>query len=89
MAKEFHLTVLSPTKSLYNGKVVSLVAPAALGYLGILADHAPLIAGLKKGKIMIKESSGGDVLLETQTRGFLEVKNNNVTIILDRPSGVC
>ena len=88
MAKKFHLTVLTPLKQLYDGDVASLVAPAALGYLGILADHAPMIASLKEGKIIIKEISGSDVIFKNQAKGFLEVKNNNVTIVL-QTSGVC
>ena len=86
MAKDFKLTVLSPEKKLYEGEVISLVVPAALGYLGVLADHAPLVASLSRGKIMIKDTRGESVIFPVQTKGFLEVKNNNVTIILDRLS---
>jgi len=89
MAKDFKLTVISPEKKLYEGRVFSLVVPAALGYLGVLADHAPLVASLVRGKIMIKDISGGSPSFPVQCKGFLEVKNNNVTIILDRVSSVC
>lgn len=88
MAKDFKLTVITPEKKLYEDRVFSLVVPAALGYLGVLADHAPLVASLVRGKITIKDVSGGSLFFSVQGKGFLEVKNNNVTIVLDRPK-VC
>lgn len=84
MAKDFQLTVITPEKKLYEGRVFSLIAPAALGYLGVLADHAPLVASLVRGKIMIKDVAGGSPSFPVHGKGFLEVKNNNVTIILER-----
>jgi F-type H+-transporting ATPase subunit epsilon len=86
MAKSFHLNVLSPEKTLYEGKAVSLVAPAALGYMGVLADHAPLAANLKEGKIIIIKESGESVVFYSKAAGFLQVLKNNVSVILDSSS---
>ncbi|MFA5116160.1 MAG: hypothetical protein WC486_02660 [Candidatus Omnitrophota bacterium] len=83
MAKSFHLNVLSPDKTMFEGHVVSLIAPAALGYLGVLADHAPLAANLKEGKIIITKASGEKVVIDSQSAGFLQVLKNNVSVILD------
>ena len=80
--KAFDLTILSPEKSVYKGRVVSLVAPAALGYLGVLANHAPLIANLKKGRIIVREDSGQQRVFQCEDKGFLEVLKNNATILL-------
>jgi len=82
--KAFELSIISPEKTVYKGRVVSLVAPAHLGYLGVLADHAPLIAALKKGKIIFKEESGEQKAFQCEDKGFLEVLKNNVTILLDK-----
>ena len=82
MEKAFNLSIVSPEKTIYDAKAVSLVAPCALGYLGVLADHAPLAATLEKGKIIIREETGNTVTLESLGSGFLEVLNNNVTLIL-------
>ena len=83
MAKSFHLNVLSPDKTMFEGNVVSLIAPAALGYLGVLADHAPLAANLKEGKIIITKASGEKVVIDSRSAGFLQVLKNNVSVILD------
>ena len=82
MAKQFNLTITSPEKRLYAGNVVSLIAPAALGYLGVLADHAPLTANLGSGKIIIKDALGETITFDSQNSGFLQVLNNEATILL-------
>ena len=84
MAKAFNVSVMTPDRTVYSGKAVSLVAPSVLGYMGVLADHAPIVANLQKGNITIREESGNTVVLESAEKGFLEVLRNNATILLDR-----
>ena len=83
MAKLFDLTIITPDEIVYEGKALSLVAPCALGYLGVLGDHAPLIANMKAGKITLKEESGKSIAFDSASNGFLQVLKNNVTIILN------
>jgi len=83
MQKNFYLNILTPGALVYKGDVSSLVVPAALGYLGVLADHAPLIANLKAGKIIVKESSGGLMIINNKGKGFLKVLKNKTVILLD------
>ena len=82
MEKIFDLSIVTQEKTLYQGKAVSLVVPAALGYLGVLAAHAPLVANLKSGKIIVREGSGGTIVLSCDNKGFVEVLNNKVSVIL-------
>ena len=83
MAKLFDLTIITPDEIVYEGKALSLVAPCALGYLGVLGDHAPLIANMKAGKITLKEESGKSIFFDSASNGFLQVLKNNVMIILN------
>ncbi len=83
MPKPFNLIIISPDKIEYEGKVISAVVPAALGYLGILANHAPLAANLASGKIILQEESGERKIFYHKSKGFLEILKNNVTIILN------
>jgi len=83
MPKPFNLTIISPDKITYEGRVISAVVPAALGYLGILANHAPLAANLASGKIILQEESGERKIFYNKSKGFLEILKNNVTIILN------
>ncbi|MCX5679629.1 MAG: hypothetical protein NTZ95_03055 [Candidatus Omnitrophica bacterium] len=82
MAKTFNLSIVAPDKVLAEKKCVSLVVPSELGYMGILADHAPLVANLAKGKIVLKNPSGKTEEFSSAGKGFIEVLKNEVVIIL-------
>jgi len=83
MEKLFNIEVTSPQASIYQGYAFSLIAPGELGYLGVLANHAPLITNLVPGKISIKEASGSWKVINSKAGGFLEVVNNKATLLLD------
>ncbi len=85
MAKTFQLNILTPEKTVYAGSAASLTAPGEAGYLGILADHAPLATTLLAGKISFKDEAGKQTVVESQGKGFLEVFKNEVTVILKGP----
>ena len=83
MDKFFHLTIFTLEGILYEGECGSLVAPGEAGYLGILANHAPLVTTLRPGKIVCKQMNGPQKVFESRTQGLLEVLKNKVILILD------
>lgn len=83
MAKTFSLNMITPDKTIYEGKAISMVVPGVAGYLGILADHAPFISSLAKGIIKIKEDSGREVVFESKAKGYIEVFKNKVSLIFE------
>lgn len=83
MPKLFYVDILAPDKKVYEGEVASLIAPAELGYLGILANHAPIITTLAPGKIMFRDPSGNQTTIYSKGKGFLEVFKNNAILLLD------
>ena len=82
MEKTFHLNVLTPEKTIYDGAAVSLTAPGEAGYLGILANHAPLVTTLVAGKVVFKDQTGQQTILESAGKGFLEIFKNEVNVFL-------
>ncbi|MDD5692119.1 MAG: F0F1 ATP synthase subunit epsilon [Candidatus Omnitrophica bacterium] len=82
MAKGFRLSIYSEEKTIYEGQIISLTAPSVSGYLGVLADHAPLAARLKPGEITFKDLSGKAASIAMQSEGYLEVLHNKATILL-------
>ena len=83
MAASFHVNITLPDKVAYDGEAVSLVVPAQLGYLGILAHHAPIIAQLKPGTITVKDSADKVSTFELKSGGYMEVSGNRATLMLD------
>jgi F-type H+-transporting ATPase subunit epsilon len=82
MAKTFNLSMVAPDKVLAEKKAVSLVVPSELGYIGVLANHAPLVANLTKGKITVRDAEGRVENFQSKGKGFIEVLRNEVVIIL-------
>ena len=83
MDKIFQLEILTPGKTVFTGTVESLVAPGALGYLGVLANHAPLVTTLVPGKITFRNPSGSVQTLQSTGGGFLDVAHNRAVILAD------
>src|SRR5262245_48192084 len=81
MAKTFRLEIVTPEKLVFSEDVVSLVAPAENGYLGVLASHAPLLCSLKPGEIRIRRESGE--LLFATSGGFMEVTPKKTVILCE------
>jgi F-type H+-transporting ATPase subunit epsilon len=77
-----HVTVLSPERTVYEGVADSVTAPAHNGSLGILRGHAPLMALLGEGALRIR--TGGQELRFQVSGGFLQVANNEVTVLSER-----
>jgi len=82
MDRPFQLTIISPEKTVFSGKAVSVIVPAESGYLGVLAGHAPLVANIIPGKITVKEPSGAVTAVNCEKTGFFQVLDNNATLLL-------
>lgn len=78
--KEYSLRIITPTETVFEGNVESLIAPGGKGYLGVLANHAPLDTTIEPGKFIIKQK--GKEMRFIVGRGFLEVHHNHVTLVV-------
>lgn len=87
MANQFHLAIMTQELTIFDGQVESLVAPAEMGYLGVLAHHAPLVTTLVPGKITFRTGPGETTSLSSKGRGFLEVSKDSAILILDSAEG--
>ncbi|MGQ9729032.1 MAG: ATP synthase F1 subunit epsilon [Candidatus Fervidibacter sp.] len=83
MARAFSVEVLTPEKVLFSSdQVVSLTVPAWEGSLGVMANHAPLVAALRIGVITLRLLNDDEVHIST-TGGFIEVADNRAVILCD------
>lgn len=81
MAKTIPLSIVTPEKPVWQGEVDSLVVPAFDGQLGILPGHAPLLAQLKPGTVVMK--SAGDTKVLAVSGGFVEVHGGKVALFAE------
>lgn len=81
--RTLHLEIVTPDRVVRSDDaVVSVVAPGSEGYVGILANHAPLLTELTVGKIEIKRDDNSEQVFAT-SGGFMEVSENRVLILAD------
>ena len=85
MNNTFILKIVTPTEVFFEGQAVSVVAPGALGYLGILKDHAPFISTVTKANLTFRNPEGITKTFKVEG-GFLEVQNNRVLVLTDKIS---
>jgi len=79
----FHLSIVTPEKIFFEGEVTSLVAPGGAGYLGVLANHAPLLTTLVSGRLTFRPVEGP--LQEFNIGpGFLDVTRNRATLLTEK-----
>lgn len=80
--KEFTLEIITPSKPIFSGTVVSVTVPGSLGNFQVLYNHAPIMSSLEIGKVKIEFSNGEEKLFITGG-GTIEVLNNRVTILAE------
>lgn len=86
MASTFHLSILTPEKSVYSGEVEYVQVPGSEGYLGVLAHHAALVTALAAGDLTVRRPGAADEKIGV-SGGFFEVSNNQATVLADSVTG--
>jgi F-type H+-transporting ATPase subunit epsilon len=76
------LEIITPDKSIYSGKVKLVQVPGSKGSFEILANHAPVISVLEKGRIKV-EAESGEVLFFEVDGGVVENKDNKIIVLAE------
>lgn len=73
--------IMTPERLVLETQADSVVVPAADGELGILTNHAPLLAQLQAGEIRLRR--GNELELFAVSGGFVEVEHNKVSVFAE------
>ena len=76
---EFHLTVVTPDGTKFDGNATSLTVKTDGGDVEILARHADYFASLGIGRAKIE--AGGEAKFASSAGGFISVKQNEVLLV--------
>jgi F-type H+-transporting ATPase subunit epsilon len=77
-----NIDIITPDKKLFSGEISAVQFPGTNGSFGILNNHAPLIATLKKGDIKLTDASKQEQTFAVNG-GVVEVLNNNIIVLAD------
>ena len=82
MASTIRLDIVSAERELFSGECEMVVAPGAMGELGIMPRHSPLVTQLKPGEVRAK-LPGGEEQSFYVSGGMLEIQPHVVTVLSD------
>ena len=82
MASTMQLDVVSAEEEIFSGLVTELIAPGAMGDLGIMPKHSQLITTLKTGELRYFTEEG-DVISLFVAGGLMEIQPHVVTVLAD------
>lgn len=77
----FQFDLVSPEKLLFSGAVDQVDVPGSDGDFGVLAGHAPLVATLRPGILVVYREGGA--LRVVVNGGFAEVSPAGLTVLAD------
>jgi F-type H+-transporting ATPase subunit epsilon len=79
----FQVEVVAADHKLFSDDAVSLVAPGADGYFGVLRGHAPLVSTLKIGVLRLQPTEDRPAIAIAIAGGFIEVTADHVVVLAD------
>jgi F-type H+-transporting ATPase subunit epsilon len=75
------LEIISPEKTLFQGKIQKVKLPGKKGSFEVLKDHAPMLSVLSKGLIVITLENGEKEFIENEY-GFAEILENKIIVLV-------
>jgi F-type H+-transporting ATPase subunit epsilon len=78
----FRVEVLTPEGEVFNDEVEMVSTRTAVGSIGILANHQPLLAMLDPTELRLYKSES-DVERFAQGEGFLQVAGDHALVLVD------
>jgi len=82
----FHFDLVSPEKLAFSGEVDQVDVPGVEGDFGVLAGHAPVVALIRPGILVI--TSGGTHQNIIVLGGLAEVSDKGLTVLADTATSV-
>jgi F-type H+-transporting ATPase subunit epsilon len=78
----FEVEVLTPEGEVFNGEVRQVSTRTAGGEIGILANHAPLLAALRPAELRL-HLSDSETRRYAQAHGWLQVFGNRARLLVE------
>jgi F-type H+-transporting ATPase subunit epsilon len=80
--EKFRAEVLTPEGKVFDDEVEMVSTKTAVGSIGVLAHHQPLLAMLDPTELRLYRSES-DVERFAQSEGYLQVANNRVMVLVE------
>jgi F-type H+-transporting ATPase subunit epsilon len=79
---KFQVEVLTPDGEVFNDEVEMVSTFTAIGSIGILANHSPLLAMLDPTELRLYRTED-DIVRFAQAEGYIQVGHNHVMVLVE------
>jgi F-type H+-transporting ATPase subunit epsilon len=79
---KFAVEILTPEGEVFSGEVSQVSTRTAGGEIGVLANHAPLLASLRPAELRLYEGEG-EPRRYAQAHGWLQVFGNRARLLVE------
>lgn len=76
-----HVTIVTGDKAVYDDLADRVIVPAADGQISVLRHHAPLLAALEPGELIVRTDDHQESY--AIGGGFIEVRDDQVIVLAD------
>jgi len=80
--EKFRVEVLTPEGKVFDDEVEMVSTRTAVGSIGVLAHHAPVLAMLDPTELRLYRSES-DVVSFAQSEGYMQVADNRVMVLVE------
>lgn len=80
MADHLHLTIVSPSKLLFDGQATLVEVPGVEGDMGVLPKHAPTLSMLREGIVTV-HAADKSVTRFKVANGYADITPESCTIL--------
>jgi F-type H+-transporting ATPase subunit epsilon len=84
---KFSVEVLTPEGPVFSEEVEMLSTRTAVGSIGILAGHEPVLAILRPAELRLYRSES-EILRFKQTAGYLQFEENRALVLVEEATPV-
>jgi len=80
MADALHLTIVSPSKQVFDGEATLVEIPGIEGDMGVLPQHAPTLSMLREGIITVHTIDKAVIRYKVMS-GYADITPTSCTIL--------
>src|SRR5579859_7478317 len=80
--EKFQVEVLTPEGEVFNDEVEMVSTKTAVGSIGVLAHHAPVLAMLDPAELRLYKTES-ECVRYAQAEGYMQVANNRALLLVE------
>ena len=80
---KFPVEILTPEGEVFNDEVEMISTRTTVGEIGVLANHAPVLAMLEPTELRVYRSEG-EILRFAQSEGYIQIGGNRAMLLVQQ-----